>query len=140
MITLPPHWRLDSDALNDDAWYWPVRLIKTLARLPHAHDTWLGRGHTVPNGDPAQPYAPNVPFTGAIVLPSITAPRAFDTLAIDAAKRITFYAVWPLLPGEMDYKLQHGGNALVDRFEKHRVTDAVDLVRKDASRKRFGFW
>jgi hypothetical protein len=31
----------------------PVRRLKTLARLPHEHDTGLGPGHTIPHGDPA---------------------------------------------------------------------------------------
>jgi hypothetical protein len=140
MMTLPRDWRLDGESFKDEAWYWPVRLLKTLARLPHAHDTWLGWGHTIPNGDPAVPYAANVGFTGAIVLPSIKAPSAFSTLAVDADKEITFQAVWPLLPNEMDYKLQYGTSALIDRFEKYLVSDLVDAKRKDVTRKRFGFW
>lgn len=140
MITLPPHWKLDAESIKDDAWYWPVRLLKSLARLPHQYDTWLGWGHTIPNGDPATPYAANVPFAGSIILPSITAPQAFRTLDIDDNKRIAFLSVWPLFPGEMELKLKHGADALIDRFEKHRVRDAVDPRRKDATRKRFGIW
>jgi hypothetical protein len=140
MITLPPHWRMDTESFKDEAWYWPVRLLKMLARLPHQYETWLGWGHTVPHGDPATPFADNAGFTGAILLPSMTAPKAFGTLDIDEHKRIAFYAVWPLFPGEMDLKLKQGSDALIDRFEKHRVTDAVDPARKDASRKRFGLW
>jgi hypothetical protein len=140
MLTLPPDWRVDAESFKDEAWYWPVRLLKTLARLPHQYDTWLGWGHTIPHGDPATPFADNVRFAGAIVLPSMTAPKAFETLDIDEGKRITFYAVWPLFPGEMDFKLKKGTNDLIDCFEKHRVTDAVDPARKDATRKRFGFW
>ena len=29
--------------------YWPIRLLKSLARLPIASDTWLGFGHTMDN-------------------------------------------------------------------------------------------
>jgi hypothetical protein len=140
MITLPPHWKLDGESFKDEAWYWPVRLLKSLARLPHQYDTWLGWGHTIPNGDPATPYDASVPFAGAIVLPSMTAPKAFETLDIDAGKRIVFRAVWPLFQGEMDLKLKQGTDALLDCFEKHQVSDAVDPARKDATRKRFGFW
>ena len=140
MITLPPDWKLDAESFKDEAWYWPVRLLKSLARLPHQYDTWLGWGHTIPNGDPATTYDASVPFSGAIILPSMTAPQAFGTLDIDDSKRIAFLAVWPLLPGEMDFKLKHGTDALIDCFEKHRVRDAVDPKRRDATRKRFGLW
>ncbi len=134
MITLPAHWRLDADSFKDEAWYWPVRLLKFLARLPHEYETWLGWGHTIPNGDPALPYDVSVPFAGAIILPSITAPKAFESLEIDAGKRIVFRAIWPLYQAEMDLKLERGTDALIDRFEAHGVSDAVDPTRKDATR------
>src|SRR5690606_33353617 len=49
MVTLPAGWKLDQASFQDENWYWPVRLLKSLARLPHKHATWLGFGHTVPN-------------------------------------------------------------------------------------------
>jgi hypothetical protein len=30
--------------------------LKLVARLPHLHTTWIGPGHTIPNGD-RRPYA-----------------------------------------------------------------------------------
>ena len=140
MITLPRDWRLSPEALEDEAWYWPVRLLKTLARLPHRYETWLGFGHTVPNGDPPTPYAGNVGFAGAIMLPSITAPAAFGTLAIAADKRIAFFSVLPLFPGEMALALDKGTDALLDLFDVRKVNDAIDPARKDVTRKRFGLW
>ncbi len=55
MVTLPADWPISADAFEDERNYWPVRLLKTLARLPHEYDTWLGFGHTIPNGHPAEP-------------------------------------------------------------------------------------
>ena len=93
MITLPPDWKLDKESFEDERWYWPVRLIKTLARLPHKYGTWLGWGHTVPNGDPAEPYAADVRFDGCILLPSISVPAEFHRLRIDGDKEIAFLAI-----------------------------------------------
>ena len=68
-ITLPPTWSISEEAFRDEANYWPLRLLKTLARLPATYNTWLGFGHTVPNGDPAEPYDDSTELCGAIVLP-----------------------------------------------------------------------
>ena len=57
MIALPAEWKLADSQLEDERWYWPIRNLKALARLPHEYETWLGFGHTVPNGDPPEPYA-----------------------------------------------------------------------------------
>ena len=142
MITLPGSWRLDQEAfqIEDERWYWPVRLLKFLARLPHKYDTWLGWGHTVPHGDPATPYAPTTALCGAILLPSVTVPEAFHQLETADGERIAFLAVVPLYQAEMDLKLREGSDELLKRFGKKDVSDIVDLQRPDVAARRFRFW
>lgn len=140
MITLPAGWKTDQSSFKDEDWYWPVRLLKVLARLPHKHQTWLGFGHTVPNGDPAQPYAPNTALCGAILLPPVTAPDDFKTLVIPGVKDITFYAVVPLYANEMDLKLRLGSDKLLDNFDRKGVNDIVEPTRPNVVPKKFWPW
>jgi len=140
MITLPGTWKIDQPSFKDEAWYWPVRLLKDLARLPHKYNTWLGWGHTVPNGDPAEPYAPNTKLSGAIILPSVTVPEEFHTLKIDDDKEIQFFAVVPLYAEEMNLKLRSGSDALLDKLGDAGVSDIVDPSRKNTARKRLGIF
>ena len=63
-IALPPDWRLDEESMKDERWYWPVRLLKVLARLPIQSDTWLGWGHTMDN---QRPFAEDTKLCGAIL-------------------------------------------------------------------------
>lgn len=140
IITLPPEWKTDQASFADEAWYWPVRLIKVLARLPHKHNTWLGFGHTIPNGDPAEPYAASTSLCGAIVLPSITAPPQFRALEIPGIKTVNFYSVVPLYEKEMEFKLRLGTDKLLERFDRKGLNDIVDVARADVTVKRFGLW
>jgi hypothetical protein len=140
LITLPADWRTDQASFADESWYWPVGLIKSLARLPHKHETWLGFGHSIPNGDPAQPYAPNTELCGAIVLPSVTVPSGFHVLEIPGVKSVTFYSFVPLYAREMELKLRLGTDKLLDRFDRKDVSDVVDIKRPDVTVKRFGLW
>ncbi len=137
MISLPGDWRLDQESLQDERWYWPIRLLKTLARLPHKHGTWLGWGHSMPNGDPPEPFASNTGFCGAVLLPPLSVPEAFFSLPIDAGKTIAFLAVVPLHAGEMDLKLSRGTDALTERFDRHGIGDLVDLHRRDVAKRRW---
>lgn len=139
MVTLPADWKLDQQSFKDEDWYWPVRLIKYLAWMPHKFKTWLGFGHSIPNGDPSQPYASNTKLCGSIVLPSITVPCDFHTLRIHAQKEITFYAVVPLYEEEMDLKLRSGTDELLERLGKRDITDIISLTRPNVAKKRFGF-
>jgi hypothetical protein len=140
LITLPAAWQLNMESFKDENWYWPIRLLKWLARFPHKYETWLGRGHTIPNGDPPKPYAGNTKLCGAIVLPAATAPRSFSTLRVHAEKEVTFYSVVPLYREEIDLKLSRGTNALLGLFNKHSIDDIFDPSRRNVAKKRFGLF
>ncbi len=140
MVSLPRGWKVSQEAFDDDNCYWPMRQLKTLARFPHKYDTWLGRGHTVTNGDPAQPLAPSTRLCGAILLPPLRVPKEFNELRIDDRKVIHFLATVPLYEEEMALKMRDGANALIERLGKHGVTDVVDPTRRNVARKRFGFF
>ena len=140
MVTLPADWPISDDAFEDERNYWPVRLLKTLARLPHEYDTWLGFGHTIPNGHPAAPYAAGVGFDGAIVLPPVTAPEGFGTLQLDDARTIEFMSIVALYPEEMDLKLKKDAETLLDRFDAKKIQDVIVPGRVNVARKRFGFF
>ena len=64
-IALPRDWKLDRDSMEDERWYWPVRLLKVLARLPGNNDTWLGWGHTM---DHEEPFAENTKLCAAMLI------------------------------------------------------------------------
>jgi hypothetical protein len=133
LITLPGHWKLDLQSLDDETWYWPVRLLKTLARLPHKHNTWLGWGHSVHNGEPTTPYAPNTLLSSAVVLPSVSVPDDFHTLSIAPEKSIRFFAVVPIYQEELNLKLRSGLDVLLDEFDEAEVTDIVDPQRTNVA-------
>jgi hypothetical protein len=138
VIFLPPDWPLDEDAMEDERHYWPVRQLKRLARLPHRYDTWLWQSHSVPNGDPPEPFASNTELCGVVLIPPILAPDGFATLELAPEKTVHFFQVMPLYAEEMNVKLQHGVDALyglVDEFGYGPVVDPqrpnlVDLARQ----------
>ncbi|WP_294995533.1 suppressor of fused domain protein [uncultured Stenotrophomonas sp.] len=140
MVTLPADWPITQEAFEDERHYWPVRLLKGMARLPHEYDTWLGFGHTIPNGHPSEPYAPGVGFDGAIVLPPVTTPEEFAELVLDDGRTIAFMTLMPLYPEEMDLKLKKGAEALLDRFDAKDIQDVIEPGRTNVAKKRFGLF
>jgi hypothetical protein len=134
MICLPPDWPLTKEAFKDENNYWPVRWLKMLARLPHEYETWLFTSHTVPNGDPAQPFADNTEMCCALLLDPVLFDDEFRTLAIDAHKAIHFLALVPLYFEEMECKLRDGYDALLRRLDRAGVNELLDVRRKNACR------
>ncbi len=132
MICLPPEWPLSDEALKDENNYWPIRLLKMLARLPHQYDTWLWYAHTVPNGDPPTSFSKNTKLSGAMIVPPLSAPADFSTLKIDENKTVFFFGVLPLYTEEMNFKLKNGSDALFERLDKSGVRGILNIQRPNA--------
>jgi DNA-directed RNA polymerase subunit RPC12/RpoP len=136
VISLPPDWPLTRDALADERNYWPIRMLKTLARFPHEHQTWLGFGHTVANhGEPALPYAENTELCCALFFQPLLVPKEALSLELDDQKTIWFYSVIPLYEDEMDLKLKKGSEALFKRLMEKEVNELLNIRRKSVCKK-----
>lgn len=142
MICLPAAWKLSDESFKNEDNYWPVRSLKTLARLPHEYNTWLYAAHTIPNGNPVQPYASNTKLAGMMVnVPSsVESINEFFTLTVSPGKDVHFFGLMPLYNEEMNFKLQHGAEALLEKLNKAGVTDIVDPNRRNTCKKRFGLF
>ena len=114
-IALPPDWKLDKDSMQEQRWYWPVGLLKVLARLPISNDTWLGFGHTM---EKQSPFAEDTELCAAI----LTGPQDMDldtcgeVCILPGGEEVNFYQVLPLYREEMEYKLKHDADALLERL------------------------
>lgn len=130
MICLPPDWPLTDKAFKDENNYWPLRWLKKLARFPHEYETWLSVAHTIPNGDPPEPLADNTSLIGFMLVPPLTTSVEFHELIVPPLKKIHFHALMPLTTREMDFKLKHGADALMQRLENAKITELLDVGRK----------
>ncbi|MFC0213715.1 suppressor of fused domain protein [Paenibacillus chartarius] len=142
MLALPPTWRFSQEDFKDESCYWPIRLLKTMARLPHEYNTWLHLGHTVPNGDPAEPYAAGTKLNGVM----LTIPASLDNvpgffkLKLSETKTVHFFGLVPLYEEEMAFKLKHGADKLFEKLDRAGISELLDPQRKCVLRKRFWFW
>jgi hypothetical protein len=139
MLCLPPDWPLDEKSWEEPRWYWPIYLLKMLARFPHEYQTWLWWGHTMPNGDPAEPYAENTQLCCALLLAPTLFDESFSQLQIDAQKTIHFLSIVPLYQEETAFKLDKGAEALCERFAKNQVTELLNPQRVNVCKKK-GWW
>lgn len=133
LICLPASWPVSNEAFKDENNYWPIRWLKNLARLPHEYNTWLCYGHTMPNGDPAKPFANNTKFSCMMIsLPeTVDDPEGFFELKVNESKSIYFYSVVPIYKEETDFKIKRGADELLERFQQNAINELVDVRRKN---------
>lgn len=113
-IALPGNWKLKREDLKNERWYWPIRLLKTLARLPIASDTWLGFGHTMDN---AEDFAKDTKLCAAILTGPQDTEDGSEVCILPSGEEVNFYQVIPLYREELEYKMEHDADALLDKMD-----------------------
>ena len=126
-IALPADWKLDQESMKDEKWYWPIRLLKSLARLPINCDSWLGHGHTVEN---REPFADNTKLCTATLIGPQDTEDGSEVCTLPGGEEVNFYQVIPLYEDELDYKLEHDIDALLDKMAG--ISFVVNPTRQDA--------
>lgn len=140
MVCLPKDWRLDAESQKDPRWFWPMRLLKFLARFPHRFETWLAEGHTLPNGDPAEPYAEGTELSCVLLQHARRVPEGAEVIETSKGP-VHLYGIVPLHPDETDLKLREGLEGLAPLLEKRGVDELLDPKRRSVlRRKRFGLF
>lgn len=144
---LPKDWRppeigkstgkSSADEAATELLYWPIRWLKMLARLPHEYDTFLDEGHTIPNGDPPEPFHSSVQFSCMMVRKTDWLGEGFQTLRA-GSREIHFLQMVPLYPEETNLKLNSGTTDLEQRFEACKIApqDFFNAKRPNAAARR----
>ena len=107
-IALPKNWKVGDSA---EKWYWPIRLLKSLARLPIESDSWLGWGHSI---DHEEPFADNTKLCASVLIDVQGPEMGGQDLVLPNGEQVNFYQVIPIYREELNYKLNHDTEALLE--------------------------
>jgi len=145
MICLPPDWKIEQAEFSTapgnepeedpnhpwhENWYWPLRWLKTVARLPKEHNTWLFYGHTIPNGADAEPFADNTQLGCIMLVPPVHFGGDESQICkMPDGSQVVFWQMLPLYTDEMNFKLENNNeaDALLAKFNEHPVV--LDINR-----------
>lgn len=113
-ISLPADWKLDAESLADNAWYWPVRMLKDTVRFLLTNNAWIGRGHTLSFDD--GPFAANTKLAAALVIRLQGVGEGGGSCRLPSGSLVNFYQLIPVYPEELDYKAKHGAGKLLEEL------------------------
>ena len=143
VIKLPASWKVDELQITPppadlETVYWPIRGLKDLARLPHDYNTFLGYGHTVPNGDPPVPFADGTAMCAWLILPILGVPPDVQASRLSDGGVLNLYAVHAIYRDELDLKLSGGTGALLDAFDRGHVGEVLNPTRPSSVGNKTG--
>ncbi|MBQ7775323.1 MAG: suppressor of fused domain protein [Lachnospiraceae bacterium] len=113
-----------SDLEAKDSWI--IQYIRFLARFPHEYETWLGHGHTLPNGPEYAPLCENTKM-GGIVLSQ--GGGDIECVKTKDGKEINLLMAIPAYQEEIEYKLKYGMDALEDIFSENKMPLTINMSR-----------
>jgi len=129
-LFLPGDWDLGGVGKTGSdvapAQFWPIQILKFLARFPHMYQTWLAYGHTIPNGPQYDPLDDSVGF-GGVVLTGGTGP--LSSMTARDGRKINFYGLIPAYKEEIEYKLKYGMEELNKVFQEKGLSMILDPRR-----------
>ena len=108
-----------------------LETIRRLAHFPHDNKTWLGPGHTMPNGNPPAPLWGSAILDSFLFMPTIVKPDgSLPNQLVLGGQPVHFLWVVPLSSPECDLKLKKGFDAILDLFDVHQHPHVFDTGRK----------
>jgi hypothetical protein len=146
LVSLPPGWRIDliqtlPPSAEDARWAWPIQWLRKVARMPSDYATWLGARHTIPNGDPPEPFGPETKLAAWMLLPPVSVAEEGRAVKLADGRDVALLQLHALHADELALKLDKGSNALLDALVAAEVTEVLTLDRPSVARKkRFGFF
>jgi hypothetical protein len=107
-----------------------VETLRWLAHFPHDQKTWIGSGHTIPNGNPPAPLWGSSVLDTILLLPSVVQrDRTLREELVLEGDPVHFLWVVPLTAAECKLKLDRGTDAILELFEKHKHPHVFDPNR-----------
>jgi len=134
LMLFPKGWPFDSNDIRRPEYYWPIQLLIDIVNHVHGNNTWIGYGHTFTSNDinlnSCYLYKYSK-FHALVSLPSVTLhDHAYFLEDPNSNEKTIFPALIPIYQSELNYKKQHGIEALTDLFDRKKVKgDILDVKR-----------
>lgn len=143
---LPADWPLDPQVWESDPNFgWPARELQRLVAYSRETKTWLGFGHSVPNGTPPLPFAPSTKQCCSFLLPPLELPEAFARLRLGDEEILNFWTIVPIYADELAVKVNQKTPSLIEAMTRKGISDVINPTRpsifeKSGEKSSFKRW
>lgn len=121
-IRLPKDWEIQS---NEEKWYWPIRVIKTLARMPYNEKSWIGLYHDIDFGEA---FSEETELCGILL---DIYDEDIEPLTLENGDQLIVYNALPIYRSEMEYKNGNDAEALVSLMDDDILHGPVNVHRRN---------
>jgi len=117
-----------------EKYFWPLRGLQRLARIPVLTGNWLGIGHTIPNGEPMEPFCDDTQMSCWILLPPVEFHTTFARKRLEDNTVLNFHAMIPIFRDELIVRRNQKLGMLLEAFGKKGVSDIINPHRTPSTK------
>ncbi len=133
-LALPPEWPMDQESWSDENNWWPMRLLKNVARFPHDAGVPIGAFHTLALTEPPTPFASHTALSAILLAPPLMLPEEFGEVAVEGAEPTVLYSLIPLHGDELAAVREEGAQVLFAGFDRDEVVELLKARRPSVLR------
>jgi hypothetical protein len=122
VLHLPADWPMEWEVLRQTRNWWPMDVLRTLARLPHQNESWVWSGHTIRSADPPISYAEDTQLCAALVCPAYMIPPELEVLEMPDGREVVFHNLGFLYLEEWQFCKENGSAAFMELLASEAVS------------------
>jgi Suppressor of fused protein (SUFU) len=108
-----------------------IETMRWLAHFPHDQKTWIGFGHTIPNGNPPAPFWGSPALDTVLLMPTVVQrDRTLPQELVLEGDPVDLLWVVPISPAECKLKLKKGVTAIYQLFDQNKHPHVFEPNRK----------
>ena len=108
---------------------WIIDMLRYIAKFPHLDGSWVDLGHIVQAGAESDTtFGTDCEFSGGLLLQSVTLWEEMTNIRVNDGI-IRVMSVFPLYKEEIQYRIDHGINALLERITAAQMSEMMEIGR-----------
>jgi hypothetical protein len=133
-VCLPTGWPIEPGPIDSSGTdCWPLALLARVAHYAHEHETWVWYGHTLGSPVQGESFAPDTRLTCVALGDNPNLPFRFRVLPMVDDRLIYILNMIPIYAEEQRLAMWRGTQELLDRLEKRRLSDRIDVHRPNVA-------
>lgn len=140
LMCVPANWRIDKlinknvYQQHNSRWYWPISILRRIARLPFENQMCIGYGDCIPNGSPPKPFAAGTKLSG-VVLDKPQFSDDFVKMYNRKQQSVNFYYANPVYAEEIEFRQRFNMEELVSMLRRIADFPILNVHRQNVCKK-----
>lgn len=128
IICLPSYWNINT---NEEHFFWPIRMLKDVARIPVSDNTWLAYGHDIDLCEEGEALGDTC-FNSCVLLHLFDEEGHEPVFHFSDGRKLNLLLIYPTFPEELELFTEEGLTSFLEVINESWKFPIVNILRTSA--------